>query len=262
MALGLALKQSTEKGMSNEKRVGRKSRSLGVSDDVKDKRYAELAESLGARQCDKMNQVDEELPQLNECTLAIHDKWFSTSSRNLMTGTPTLDKRSPPRRAHRRTDSDATATSTQSACSFEETRLQAAKEFGIMVAKNKRLPTACPGFFCSNHVLVNQERTAFHIPALIRLIELDALAREFAEAMAMTGRVEACGLYDVEERILPCNSFGVNVARGSSVQGIHEKMLINPSERSRMIDRRYTHMGMGTALGKNGKIYLCQIFKG
>ena len=30
MALGLALKQSTEKGMSNEKRVGRKSRSLGA----------------------------------------------------------------------------------------------------------------------------------------------------------------------------------------------------------------------------------------
>jgi uncharacterized protein YkwD len=139
---------------------------------------------------------------------------------------------------------------------------KAAEEVGLMLAKSKRLPTACPGFVSSNHVLVNKERTAMHLPALTRRIELDELAREFAQDMAKRGKLQSCGPMDLDDGLQQCDSFGVNVACGPSVLEIHAQMLLNPSERNKMVDRRYSQMGMGTAKGKNGKLYLCQIFKG
>ena len=194
---------------------------------------------------------------VSDRTIHLTDSWFNTSSRRLIVESPSAGK--PPRRpTHTRNLSEDTASSS---CSVDDSRLRAAKEFGLMIAKNKRLPTVCPGFVSSNHVLVNKERTALHLPALTRRLELDELAREFATAMAKKGKVKH-GPIDVEDRIDPCDAFGVNCASGLSVQEIHEKMLLNPSERSKMVDRRYSQMGMGTAKGKNGKLYLCQIFKG
>jgi uncharacterized protein YkwD len=131
-----------------------------------------------------------------------------------------------------------------------------------MIAKNRRLPGVVPGFIASNHVIVNEERIAMHIPALTRRIELDAIARARAEKMANQGKVGHGFLDDLEFQIRPCRVFDENVACGKSMQDIHTDMLKNDANRKTMLDRRYSYMGMGTARGKDGTLYLCQIFKG
>lgn len=242
---------------------GRKNASLAVADQATSKRTVEPR--VGVQRSNSFQFGRRKLLEVerteSDRTIHLTDSWFNTSARNLMVDS-SVDASSPPRPTHTRNFSEDTTASSISASSVDDARLQAAREFGLMLAKNKRLPTVCPGFVSSNHVLVNKERTALHLPALTRRIELDELAREFAQVMAKSGRVQRYYPMDLDDGINQCDVFGVNVACGPSVQEIHEKMLLNPSERSKMVDRRYSQMGMGTAKGKNGKLYLCQIFKG
>jgi uncharacterized protein YkwD len=171
----------------------------------------------------------------------------------------------PQRPTHTRQGSDettASTVSTNSTCTLDEGKLQAAVEFGRMIANNRRLPGVVPGFISGNHVMVNKERIAIHIPALTRRIELDAVARARAETMANEGKVGHGSLDDLEFQIRPCRVFDENIACGKSMQDIHTDMLKNEANRKKMVDRRYSYMGMGTARGKDGTLYLCQIFKG
>ena len=239
-------------------KAGRKNGSLAGCDEASDKCTIEVG---GGAQQGRRNLLKSE-QDVSDRTIHLTDSWFNTSSRRLLVVDHSPSGK-PPLRRHTRNASEDTAGTASSSCSVDDARLQAAKEFGLMLAKNKRLPTVCPGFVSSNHVLVNKERTALHLPALTRRVELDELAREFASAMAKNGNLrQSPPMMDMEDLIQPCETFGVNVACGASIQEIHEKMLQNPSERNKMVDRRYSHMGMGTAKGKNGKLYLCQIFKG
>lgn len=174
-------------------------------------------------------------------------------------------KTKPQRPTHTRQGSDettASTVSTVSTCTVDEGTLQAAVAFGQMIAKNRRLPGVVPGFIASNHVMVNKERIAIHIPALTRRIELDAIARERAETMAKQGKIGHGSLDDLEFQIRPCRVFDENIACGKSMQDIHTDMLKNEANRKTMIDQRYSYMGMGTARGSDGTLYLCQIFKG
>jgi hypothetical protein len=134
------------------------------------------------------------------------------------------------------------------------------EEFKKIMAKSRRLPGTW--YFSSGHVLVNKERVKRNIPALIRQIELDSIARECAIAMASEGIVRHSHAGDIQVKIQPCRRFGENIARGKSVRGIHLQMLNDDANRNNIIDRRYAFMGMGTARGNDGSLYLCQIFKG
>jgi len=139
-------------------------------------------------------------------------------------------------------------------------RLDAITELGHILAKDRQLPGTW--YYSSNHILVNKERVKRNIPALIRRIELDALARERAEKMAKDGSVVHGNPDECQFRIQPCRRFGENVACGTTIRDIHTAMVKNDADRNNMIDRRYSNMGMGTARGKDGTLYLCQIFKG
>jgi Cysteine-rich secretory protein family len=134
------------------------------------------------------------------------------------------------------------------------------EEFTQIMAKSRRLPGTW--YYSSGHVLVNKERVKRNIPALTRQIELDSLARDCAKAMASEGRVRHSHADEIQCKIQPCRRFGENVARGKSVRGIHLQMLNDDADRNNIIDRRYAFMGMGTARGDDGLVYLCQIFKG
>ena len=117
-------------------------------------------------------------------------------------------------------------------------------------------------YYSSNHILVNKERIKRNIPALTRRIELDALARERAETMARLGAIDHSRPEEIQFRIQPCRRFGENVACGASIREIHGDMVKNDADLNNLLDRRYSYMGMGTAKGKNGALYFCQIFKG
>lgn len=132
---------------------------------------------------------------------------------------------------------------------------------GKILCRSKRLPG--PSFYANNVILVNQERTRRLTAPLTRLHELDELAREHAKRMA-----EACALFhsspdDVQTSFhRPCRRLGENVKRGDSIINIHKAMMKDFADRSNILDRRYTNMGMGTAKGSDGHLYLCQLFRG
>ena len=260
MVLTFSLRSlSLRSSKPNSKCVGRKSTSLAGSNDDNDY-YSEadshggavpLARQLGTRCLFKDTTLD--------CRV------LDPNSRSKGQETQCQVNIKPQRPTHTRQGSDETTASTVSSvstCTLDEGKLQAAVEFGRMIAKNRRLPGVVPGFISSNHVMVNKERIAIHIPALTRRIELDAVARERAEKMANEGKVGHGSLDDLEFQIRPCRVFDENIACGKSIQDIHNDMLKNEANRTKMVDRRYSYMGMGTARGNDGTLYLCQIFKG
>lgn len=133
---------------------------------------------------------------------------------------------------------------------------------GKIMTRNRKLPGTW--YYSSNHVLVNQERSRRTMAPLIRMVELDQLARIHAEQIAEEGElrhVEADALrYALKD--VPYRRLGENVARGESIRAIHNDMMGTLSNKNNIVDRRFTHMGMGTAVGKDGELYLCQIFRG
>lgn len=137
-----------------------------------------------------------------------------------------------------------------------------AERLGKAMARSRKLPNTW--YFSSNHVLVNQERSQRVIAPLTRMLGLDAIARLHAEEMAATGRVYYLDLSTLTFALkdINCRRLGVNVQKGKSIRDIHKLMMQALSNKNNILDRRFTHMGMGTAVGKDGALYLCQIFRG
>jgi uncharacterized protein YkwD len=112
--------------------------------------------------------------------------------------------------------------------------------------------------------MVNNDRLKNMVAPLVRLRELDSIARAHAEAMAAAGKVFHMNPQDIRSRFCRASRrLGENVARGTSIQEIHQAMMKNLSDRNNILDRRFTNMGMATARGKdNGLLYLVQVFRG
>lgn len=134
-------------------------------------------------------------------------------------------------------------------------------ELGRKMARSRHLPGTW--YFASNHIMVNQERKDKVIAPLVRLAELDSLARYHAEEMAEADRLFHSDP-DALNYAFPRESrrLGENVAKGGSVAEIHDAMMKTKSQKNNILDRRYTNMGMATARGKDGQLFLCQIFRG
>lgn len=115
-------------------------------------------------------------------------------------------------------------------------------------------------YFSSNHVLVNRERTKRNIPTLFRCSKLDALAREHATAMVRNGDVflsETLNIVGKHHRL------GQNAASGTNIREMHRYMMKkSKGDKNNLLDSRYKNFGMGTAQSPDGRLYLCQIFKG
>lgn len=138
-----------------------------------------------------------------------------------------------------------------------------ATELGMVLARSRKLPG--PSYFSNNIILVNQERCKQNTPPLFRNLELDTIARKQAEAMANARNVGHSDLSTLRFKLSgPCRRIGENVAVGKSIKEIHKGMVnsANKADKNNISDRRYTCMGVGTAKGDDGKLYMCQIFKG
>lgn len=146
-------------------------------------------------------------------------------------------------------------------CSMELLDEDKAAMWAKAIQDSRRLPQASH-HFSNNHIMVNAERAKRCAPALKRMRDLDAAARWHAEKMAAANEVfhaNADKLLSMLET--PSDYLGENVGRGKSIQEIHEEMMENKSDVYNMSDRRYREMGMATAKGKDGNLYLCQIFR-
>lgn len=125
----------------------------------------------------------------------------------------------------------------------------------------RKLPRTC--YFSNNHIIVNTERTKRVIPTLSRNLDLDTLARWHAESMAASAHTFHSNPVQIHSKLKkPSRRIGENVAVGETIRDIHRQMMEKKGDRNNILDRRYAEMGMGTAKGRNGELYLCQIFRG
>lgn len=136
------------------------------------------------------------------------------------------------------------------------------EELGMIMLRSKKLPGTW--YYSSNHVMVNKERVKRKISPLIRRAELDELARAHAETMAAQNTLYHSNPTELVQKIgRPSRRLGENVSFGESIRDMHKDMMnTNGADKNNILDRRYLTMGMGTARGPNGGLYMCQIFRG
>lgn len=129
---------------------------------------------------------------------------------------------------------------------------------GRVMLKARKLPKANK-YLVSNHVMINTERTKRTRVPLKRNPKLDKVAQHHAKEMAASNK-----LYHPNLEHLPtgsCTRLGANVGCGGDIRDIHTSMVqASQSDLNNIIDRRFVYMGVGTAKGTDGKMYLCQIF--
>jgi len=137
-----------------------------------------------------------------------------------------------------------------------------AQELGMIMLRSRNLPGTW--YYSNNHVLVNKERVKRRIPPLMRRTQLDELAREHAETMAAEDALYHSDPNTLVQKIgRPSRRLGENVMYGDSIREMHRIMLESAgADKNNMLDRRYLTMGMGTARGQDGGLYMCQIFRG
>jgi len=137
-----------------------------------------------------------------------------------------------------------------------------AEELGMIMLRSRNLPGT--SYYSSNHVLVNKERVKRRIPPLMRRAELDELARQHAETMAAEDALYHSNPNEMVQKIgRPSRRLGENVSYGDSIRDIHKIMMeTGGADKNNILDRRYLTMGMGTARGPDGGLYMCQIFRG
>lgn len=137
-----------------------------------------------------------------------------------------------------------------------------------------------PGYFSSNHVLVNRERARYGRSPLMRSAQLDAMARQHAVHMAEAGRVGPSVPHVAAlQRKLHATWVGETTLRGESIRALHDEMMMrgdsgagaddannnnnNVQARNNILASRFDFFGMGTAMGpRDGKLYLVQLFAG
>eukprot|EP00957_Ditylum_brightwellii_P190566 14506629-Ditylum_brightwellii.AAC.1 len=132
---------------------------------------------------------------------------------------------------------------------------------GNFSSRSKSLPGTW--YYSSNHILINDERVEAEVSPLKRRRDIDEKAREQAEMMANNRQ-----LYYGNPNVLAENLgishrwIGENFAKGESIRHVHDKLMESTADRANIIDSRFNFMRMGTARGKDGELYICQLFLG
>lgn len=140
-------------------------------------------------------------------------------------------------------------------------RTEEKKHFGQVMQKALKLPDA--SYYSSLHVLINRTRVKLYIPPLTRLRDLDEIARERAEAMAQQGRLKHSALAEIKNKIpRPFRRVGENVCQGESIREIHKRTMRSKADRNNIFDRRFTTFGVASARSKDGKVFVCEVFRG
>lgn len=107
--------------------------------------------------------------------------------------------------------------------------------------------------------LINTERRNRGIPELVYDAALIAKAESWADTMAQRGRVSHSSLRDGVGsgwRVL-----GENVGWARSTGEMHSLFMGSSSHRATILDRRYTHFGVGVAV-VGGRHYTVHVFGG
>ena len=108
----------------------------------------------------------------------------------------------------------------------------------------------------------NGLRASKGVPALAGHATLDAKAQAWADTLAARGTLQHSALPDglggVRWRAL-----GENLASGTESGDwpvrLHDALVASPGHHANLVDRRFTHMGVGVASGR-GQVYVVEVF--
>ena len=108
----------------------------------------------------------------------------------------------------------------------------------------------------------NQLRASVGAPALAPHGTLDSKAQSWAATLASRGTLTHSSLSAGLESV-NWYSIGENLASGTESGDwslrLHQALVASPGHYSNLVDRRYTHMGVGSA-SAGGKVYVVEVF--
>lgn len=106
---------------------------------------------------------------------------------------------------------------------------------------------------------VNAARASAGLPGYAYAGDLAAAARGQAERMAASGE-----LYhnpNLGSEVGGWSRIGENVAFAGSWRAAHDVLMNSPDHRAQILDSGYTQMGVGTAVGDDGTIWVAEVFR-
>jgi len=111
---------------------------------------------------------------------------------------------------------------------------------------------------------VNASRADHGLPALTMVSDLHSLATSWSAHMAAGGcggGEDICHNPNLTSDVSNWQAVGENVGVGPSVDAIETAFMNSPEHRANILDPDYTEIGIGTAVGKDGRLYVTQDFR-
>lgn len=109
----------------------------------------------------------------------------------------------------------------------------------------------------------NSLRASNGLPALREHDQLTDKAEAWAQHMARTGRLAhsnlSAGLEGLAWTALGEN-VGMSTPTADTLRTIHERLASSPTHRANMLNRRFTHMGVGVATSPDGRVWVAEVF--
>lgn len=106
---------------------------------------------------------------------------------------------------------------------------------------------------------VNSARAANGLPALAYASDLASVARRQAERMASSNR-----LYhnpNLGSEVSSWQIVAENVGYGPTWSSVQQAFMASPDHRANILDPKVTQLGVGTAVGNDGRIWVAQVFR-
>jgi hypothetical protein len=105
----------------------------------------------------------------------------------------------------------------------------------------------------------NSSRSAYGLPPLSVAGDLTSIARQHAARMAASRAI--FHNQSLTSQVCCWTDLGENVGAGSTVDGIHQAFMASPEHRANILSSRYTQIGVGTARGSDGRLYVDEVFR-
>lgn len=109
----------------------------------------------------------------------------------------------------------------------------------------------------------NALRSSVGVPALKQHETLTRKAEDWAQHMAATGKLSHSNLTDglsgVSWTALGEN-VGVSSATGDTLKTIFELFVNSSAHRANLVNRGFTHMGVGVATDNTGRVWVAEVF--
>lgn len=137
---------------------------------------------------------------------------------------------------------------------------RATPRVAVLLVSVVALASACIPFNSQEQYLFNKTnelRREHGVNAMGGMDELTERARTLAQGLAARGRL---GHSDLSQLGVSWTAAAENVARSGSIEDIYRRLAASPSHRANMIDPKYVRTGVGTARGKDGSVYVVQLF--